>query len=98
MTKEEAIKWLEYGKQGEMGKAVEAHDMAIQAIQALEDIRAEIEQAKTVEIKPDNGNTFKASVNYVINPQYRNFTSGLDIALQIIDKHMGKGEQDADSD
>ena len=32
MTVEEAIKWLEYSKQGEIGKAVEAADMAIKAL------------------------------------------------------------------
>ena len=54
----------------------------------LEQIRDEIEQAKTIEIKTDD-TAFKASADVVINPRYRNFTSGLDIALQIIDKYKG---------
>jgi len=33
MTREEAIKWLEYSKQGEIGKAVEAADMAIKVLE-----------------------------------------------------------------
>lgn len=33
MTREEAIKWLGYSKQGEVGKAVEALDMAIKALE-----------------------------------------------------------------
>ena len=33
MTNEEAIKWLGYSKQGEVGKAVEALDMAIKALE-----------------------------------------------------------------
>ena len=54
----------------------------------FEQIRSEIEQAKTIEIKTDD-TAFKASADVVINPQYRNFTSGVDIALQIIDKYRG---------
>ena len=55
----------------------------------LEQIRDEIEQAKTIEIKMDD-TAFKVSADLVINPRYRNFTSGLDIALQIIDKYKAE--------
>lgn len=52
----------------------------------LDKIRDEIEQAKTIELKTGDI-AFKANADVVINPQYRNFTSGLNIALQIIDKY-----------
>ena len=55
----------------------------------LDKIRDEIEQAKTIEIKMGD-TAFKVSTDVVINPQYRNFTSGLDIALQVIDKYKTK--------
>lgn len=51
----------------------------------LNKMRAEIEEAKTVRVTANDA-TIEASADAVINPQYRNFTSGLDMAISIIDK------------
>lgn len=67
-------------------KALEERD------ELLDKIRAEIEEAKTVRVTA-NDTTFEASIDAVINPQYRNFTSGLDMAISIIDKYR-KGENE----
>lgn len=53
----------------------------------LDKIRAEIEQAKIYILKTEGGKEIKVSANDVINPDYRNYTSGLNTALQIIDKY-----------
>ena len=61
MTREEAIKWLEYHKQGEMGKAVEALNMAIEALEQesiLDKIRAEIEQFADTHCSGDDINIY----------------------------------------
>ena len=49
-------------------------------------IRAEIEEAKKVRVTTDDA-MIKASADVVINPQYRNFTSGLDMAINIINRY-----------
>ena len=56
----------------------------------LDKIRAEIEQAKIYILKTEDGKEIKASANDVINPDYRNYTSGLNTALQIIDKYKAE--------
>ncbi len=56
MTREEAIKWLGYHKQGEEGKAVEALDMAIKSLEQepiLDKIRAEIKGMTPTYHNPD---------------------------------------------
>lgn len=67
-------------------KALEERD------ELLDKIRAEIEEAKTVRVIANDA-TIEASADAVINPQYRNFTSGLDMAISIIDKYR-KGENE----
>lgn len=53
----------------------------------LDNLRAEIEQAKTYTCKTEDGQEFIASADNIINPDKRYFTSGLDKALEIINKY-----------
>ena len=69
-------------------------DMIAQAIAngtPLDKIRAKIEESKTVRVTTDDA-MIEASADAVINPQYRNFTNGLDMAIYIID-HYQKGAE-----
>lgn len=59
----------------------------------LDKIRAEIEQAKIYILKTEDGKEIKASANDVINPDNRNYTSGLNTALQIINKYKKNNNQ-----
>jgi len=60
-------------------------------IDVLDKIRAEIEEAKMVRVTANDA-IIEASADTVINPQYKNFTSGLDMAINIIDKYR-EGEE-----
>lgn len=55
----------------------------------LDDLRTKIEEVKTARFTTDDA-MIEASANVIINPQYRNFTSGLDMAIYIIDKYMAE--------
>ena len=72
---------------GEVKEAIEMCE-----INVLDEIRAEIKQAKTYTFKTKDGQEFIASADDIINPDKRNFTSGLDKALEIIDKYKGEQE------
>jgi len=79
MTKEEVINQLQDAKDGyEEFLTDEALDMAIQAIQALAQIKAEIE-----DLEPDYGNT-----GYGFESYYKCQSE----VLKIIDKHIGGKE------
>ena len=58
----------------------------------LDKIRAEIEQAKTYTYKIEDGKEFTASADNIIHPNYRFYTSGLNKALEIIDKYKAESE------
>ena len=62
--------------------------LEIEVNRVLEKIRAEIEQEKTYTCRTENGEEFTASADLIIHPDKRYFTSGLDKALEIIDKHL----------
>ena len=53
----------------------------------LDKIRVEIEEAKMVRVTTNDA-IIESSTDVVINPQYRNFTSGLDMAINIIDRYQ----------
>lgn len=54
----------------------------------LDKIRAEIEQSKFCKVKTNKGREVIASVDFVVHPDKRSYTNGLETALQIIDKYI----------
>lgn len=67
-------------------------EACIKALTALEQIRAEIERAKTYTCKTEDGKEFTVSADSIVHPNDRFYTSGLDKALEIIDKYTGVRE------
>ena len=54
----------------------------------LDKIRTKIEQAKLCKVKTNDGREIIANADFVVYPDKRSYTNGLETTLQIIDKYI----------